>query len=832
MSGMSVAATQPETKRPKAAGYQPLVIVLVAVSTGIVADRLLGLPLAVWWTTAGVAWVTWIALWRCRRDRTACVVLLLSVAACAGLWHHMRWNLFAQDELGLFARRATQPACLEAIVLRGPQRLPAAQFNPMRIIPPLDRTRIEVKLVGIRDRARWRPASGRARLTVDGHLLGVYAGDRLRIFAQLSEPRPPQNPGDFNYAAYHRAGRRLSQLRSEYPDCVAMASRGHRLNPRRWIDHVRSAGRRLLRRYLDERRAELAATVLLGAREEIGTKRMQAFRETGTVHLLAISGLHVGIVAGALFLGLRLVLVPRHRAVLVVAAATVLYAVLTDARPPAIRATILVLMLCASTYLGRRAISFNSLAAAALVVLALNPADLFSTGVQLSFVAVAGLMWFAPGWLGSDSRRQTIDRLLTEHRGWPSRILRTSWRGVRYLILTSAMIWLVTLPLVMARFHVFAPAGVVLNTLLWLPMAFALVTGFGVLVFGWLLPPLAAVFGWCSNASLWLLESCVQTAREVPLGHFWVPGPADWWLVGFYGGLGALAAFPAIRPPRRWCLALVAGWVAIGFVPSTLGGHRDRLDCTFLSVGHGCAVVLELPSGHTMLYDASQFASPEYGARSVAECLWSRGTTHLDAVLLSHADADHYNMLPDLLERFSVGVIYVSPVMFQFESPSIVALHEAIQESGVPVREVFAGDRLQAGDECLIEVLHPPRRGLPESDNANSVVLAVECLGHRMLLPGDLETPGLDALLAEEPWDCDVLLAPHHGSRRSNPPGLSAWCAPEWVVISGSLNSYQPDTGATYRAAGARVLHSGEVGAVHVTIDATGVEVRGALEPH
>jgi len=831
MCGMSAAATQPETEPPRAAAYQPLVIVLVAASTGIMADRLLGLALAAWWTTAGVAWVAWIALWRRRRDRTACVLLLLSVAACAGLWHHLRWSLFAQDELGRYARPAAQPACVEAIAIKGPRRLPAPPYNAMRIIPPLDRTRIEVKLVGIRDGARWRPASGRARLTVDGHLLGVYAGDRLRIFAQLSAPRLPQNPGDFNYAAYHRTRRRLSQLRSEYPDCVTVVGRGHPLNPRRWIDHVRSAGRRLLRRYLDERRAELAATVLLGAREEIGTRRMQAFTETGTVHLLAISGLHVGIVAGALFLGLRLVLVPRSRAVLVVAAATVLYTVLTDARPPAIRATILVLMLCASTYLARRAIPFNSLAAAALVVLVLNPADLFGTGVQLSFIAVAGLMWFAPDWLGLASGQGTLDRLLLQSRPWPLRTLWVFWRGARYLMLASVMIWLVTLPLVMARFHVFTPVGVVLNTLLWLPMAFALVSGFGVLVFGWLLRPLGAVFGWCSNGSLWLLESCVQTARDVPLSHFWVPGPANWWLVGFYGGLGALAAFPAIRPPRRWCLALLAGWIAIGFMPAALRGHRDRLECTFLSVGHGCAVLIELPSGQTMLYDAGQFGSSEYGARSVAASLWSRGITHLDAVLLSHADADHYNMLADLLERFSVGVIYVSPVMFQFESPPIVALHRAIQESGVPVREVFAGDRLQAGDECLIEVLHPPRRGLPESDNANSIVLAIEYRGRRMLLPGDLETPGLDALLAEEPWDCDVLLAPHHGSRRSDPPGLSAWCTPEWVIISGSVNSYQPETAATYRAAGAQVLHTAEVGAVNVTIAPAGVEVKGTLKP-
>jgi len=604
------------------------------------------------------------------------------------------------------------------------------------------------------------------------------------------------------------------------------------LSPARWIEHARTAGHRLLQRHLDEQRAALAAAVLLGVREDVTSEQWEAFVETGTAHLLAISGLHVGIVAGAFFLGLRLLMVRRSRAVVIVAAATVLYAVLTDARPPAIRATILVLMMCTSTYLGRPQSAFNALAAAALVVLAINPTDLFSTGVHLSFVTVAGLMWFAPGWFATDPERDRLSRLLAEEHGWLWRTARVWWRSLRLLTLVGVLIWSLTLPLMTARFHVFAPVAMALNPILWIPMAFALVSGFGVLVFGWLVPPLGGVCGWCCDGSLWLLESCVEWAREVPGSHVWVPGPADWWVLGTYGGLAVLAAFPAIRPPRRWCLGLAALWIAVGFAPGALGSREGRLQCTFLSLGHGCSVVVELPSGQTMLYDAGQFASPESGARSVAACLWSRGITHLDAVVLSHADADHYNLLPELLERFSVGVVYVSPVMFEEESPALRALREALREGGAPVREIFANDRLQGGEGCGIEVLHPPRRGVLGGDNANSVVLAIEYRGRRILLPGDLESVGLAHLLAEEPWDCDVLLAPHHGSRRSDPPGLAAWCAPEWVIVSGSLNDYEPETEATYRAAGGAVLHTGRVGAVRVFVHEGGFQVASFLSPH
>ena len=205
--------------------------------------------------------------------------------------------------------------------------------------------------------------------------------------------------------------------------------------------------------------------------------------------------------------------------------------------------------------------------------------------------------------------------------------------------------------------------------------------------------------------------------------------------------------------------------------------------------------------------------------------------THLDAVVISHGDVDHYNALPGLLERFSVGVIYVSPMMWEEQTPAIMALRGAIRESGVPLRELRAGDRLPGGDGCLIEVLHPPRRGVLGRDNANSVVLDVQYRGHRILLPGDLEPPGLDDVVAEEPIDCDVLLVPHHGSRHSNPPGLAAWSTPEWVVISGSHRWDSGPIETTYRTAGSRVLHTADMGAVSVTIDASGMNVDRFLAP-
>ncbi len=148
------------------------------------------------------------------------------------------------------------------------------------------------------------------------------------------------------------------------------------------------------------------------------------------------------------------------------------------------------------------------------------------------------------------------------------------------------------------------------------------------------------------------------------------------------------------------------------------------------------------------------------------------------------------------------------------ESLALRTLHEAIHRAGVPIEVVHRGHAIPVGEGCQIRLLHPPAEGVPpkhkrdDRDNANSIVLAVDYAGRRMLLPGDLEKTGIDRLLAQSPLDCDVLLAPHHGSAHSNPTGFAGWSTPEWVVISGGHDA-APSVLAAYEARGAQRLAHG-----------------------
>ena len=483
-----------------------------------------------------------------------------------------------------------------------------------------------------------------------------------------------------------------------------------------------------------------------------------------------------------------------------------------------------------------RASAINLLAASALVVLALNPSELFRGGTQLSFLGVAVVVGCVqPVWLRPVP--DPLERMLETYMTWPELTQRWFLKHVKTLFLVSFLVWIFVAPLVLYHFNIITPSGFLISPVLWPFVAMALVAGLGVCTIGFVFPPAAWLMGKICGGCLFATESTVAWASQLSWGHAYAPGPPVWWLIVLYGAMGIVALVPQFQNSVKRLTALAALWVAIGFgVAAWHPRQSDGLHCSFLAVGHGTCVVLEFPSGQTMLYDAGSLGSPEGATNAISAFLWERGISHIDAVVISHADVDHYNALPGLLERFDVGVVYVSPLMFDpwANSGDLTApnfLKQTIVAANVPLREVWMNDRLRVADEAVnIEILHPPRFGVPGRDNANSLLVLVEYAGARILLPGDLESPGIESVMAEPPLDTDILLAPHHGSRFSDPPGFAAWCTPNWVVMSdGSSPDATSFSSTSYRTAGAEVLHTSQSGAVEFSVEPQGIAQRQFL---
>lgn len=811
------------------ARYQPLVVVFVATSVGITTDSLISSPFSLWLAVAVGCLLVWAAARRRLWRPLVTLILLIAIAGVGGAWHHAYWHLYPVDEIGLAARSDATPICVEAVARNTPRVRAAPPEDPMSTMEGRERSVLLVAVTQVRNGIHWQPATGVVQVTVPGHVDSVRAGDHLRIFGALTAASAPLNPGEFDFAKSQRQRRMLCRMSADAPECITVIERSAGWNPLTAIHSIRRRSNEILATHLPSEQAELASAILLGIREQIDSERIEMFMTTGTVHLLAISGLHVGMLASGFWIVTRLGWLPRRLTLCFAIGLFVSYALFTDAKPPVVRAAVLISVMCVARLLGRRAFAFNTLALAALILLVVNPTNLFQAGTQLSFLAVATL---------SCSRRisfwmsvpdDPLQRLISQSRPWPSRWLRKLSVFVWQLWVASAVIWIVALPLVMYRFHLVSPIAVILNPVLWVPMGVALFSGFAVLVFGWTIPPLAGTAGWICELSLSFIERSVLWAAEIPLGHAWVPAPPLWWVLMFYGVLAIGVSWPRFRLSFRWLIVLFAVWFAVGFAftvgPLARWGYcdHDRIDCTFIAVGHGTSVLIEFPDGRTMLYDGGSLGSSRFSVRPIAATLWAHKITHLDAIIISHADADHYNAIPGVLEQFSVGVVYVSPMMFREPTSALEALRDAIQQSGVPIRKLDAASRLKACEGVELEVLHPPGRGVRGSDNANSIVLKIKFEGQTILLPGDLETPGLEDVMAESPLDCEIVMAPHHGSLRSDPLGFSAWTTPEHVVISGGPGR---DIGAVrwaYEYGGAEVAHTAIDGAVRFEVTADGI---------
>jgi competence protein ComEC len=364
--------------------------------------------------------------------------------------------------------------------------------------------------------------------------------------------------------------------------------------------------------------------------------------------------------------------------------------------------------------------------------------------------------------------------------------------------------------------------GFVINVVLIPVLIVVLWSGYLLLVCVLVMPPLASAFAWCYDSGLAGLLTMIEFASRVPGGHAYTTGLPDWWLSIFYLAVAMMIWGGRAGTAARWVRHAIVAWSLIGVTLHFVSHQPSGLRCTFLAVGHGGAVLIEFPNGRTLLYDAGQMRDGPRARRVIQNALWDRGHSRVDALVVSHADADHFNAVPDLVRTVPIGALFFHPSFLDFDQPGVVAVADAAAGECVPMRFLWAGDRLLIDESVAVSVLHPPAgHGMPRFDNANSVVLRVAFAGRTILLTGDLDGAGLDHLLDHPPIDVDVMLSPHHGSPAANPPALAGWARPDFVVLSNGRSEVIPKMRDVY-VSSAGVLSTLESGAITFEISPDG----------
>lgn len=791
--------------------------VALAVIAGIIVDRHAGdLGTRGAWALLAMGLALLAVVVR-RWPRISRPAFLTALMALAAGWHHHRWSDLPPNDLARLVDETPRPAWLEGAFLRQPE------FHTPDRHDDTGYSQTVIAITAVRDGKSWRAVSGRARVTIAGNAAHLPAGTLLRAAGMLASIAGPTNPGEADFRDSLRSEGVRLRLSIGDLDSIQVVPDRPIWHGRRWLESARSWAHDRLTGQFPPRTAPLGAALLLGRRAAIDPEVHDQFLRTGTLHLLAISGMHLQVMSLALgtaclALGMR----PRSAAVAVLVA-TLGYAILVGPLPSAVRSASMTAIACIAILLGRPWRTANALALAALVNLAWDPTDLFDIGCQLSYLCVITLFWAVPPISRLLERRLSpLDQLERAFEpAWRSGLRRATEWIVQGLI-ASLVIWVVTLPLVVLRFHLISPIVVLLNIPL-VPLTSATLVLAGMtLALAAVWPPLGGPTAWAGGALLELTQRIVNWGVQQPWGHVFAPSPSPVIVLCLYGLFLSLVVLGTNwrGPRRRLALGAFGAWglvvPALALVPVPATPSPPEMEV--LNVGHGLAILVRSGTGRTMLYDCGKMRDPGVGRKRIAPALWAREVRRLDLVVLSHADSDHYNGLADVLDRFAVAEILVPPGFQGPEGSETARLLEMARARGARVREVMAQDQIDLGPELTATVLHPSNE-LPTdaTDNARSIVIDLARGGRHVLLTGDLEEDGLLMLALGPRRPIDVLLAPHHGGRLANPDWFYDWARPRLVVVS--QDRPPPDTNdplGFLGPAGVPCLRTWEQGAIRL----------------
>lgn len=653
------------------------------------------------------------------------------------------------------------------------------------------------------------PVTGRLQVRLNSGIDPGRYGDRVLVSGRLRSPQPARNPGGFDAHTYYGS-------RGVYALMSVRDARSYRVTRRNisftWQTGVIAPLRSSIDRSIDlTMRGDSAALlkgILLGARQQLPEDILDTFRTIGLAHILAVSGLHVGLITLVIHTLLSVLRLPRNIVVAGTLGVLVLYAFITNLTPSVIRATIMAALFLAGRQLDRQTDTVNILAVAAIVILLIWPSALFDLSFQLSFLATYAII------TGYPRMKELLPERISRSEKWWARWLRDG-------LLVSIAAQLGALPVVAGTFYQVSWMSAVANLFIG-PLVF-LNTTFGVLtaLTGPLAIEIARVFSAVNTLVLFAMIHLSKTFSGAPSALVDVPAPSTLFYASFYGASLLLLWKPDGSRARRTRHGLLVFCLLL-FGYNLLPDRSLRI--TVLDVGQGDAIFIACPNGRTLLVDGGA-RTPFYdaGARVIVPFMRAKGYRRVDTIIVTHPDLDHYGGLRAVVESVEVGEVLSSGVGSQ--SGSYRAWREAIDRHGIPYRAVVKGDTLSALGGVRGLFLHPDPLFLSgaakSSSNEVSVVLRLSFGVFSMLLTGDIEEKG-EAATVRRPsiLKSTVLKSPHHGSRSSSGTAFLNAVDPEAVAVSaGMYNAFghpSPEVIERYRRQEAEVFRTDEGGAVMI----------------
>ena len=536
-----------------------------------------------------------------------------------------------------------------------------------------------------------------------------------------------------------------------------------------WADRIRQQLTRFGWTVLEPRNARLLHGIIFGDSLGDGDEQFLInLQRTSTIHLLSVSGMHVGFVAVTLGFLLGLLRIPKRWRIGPLIAGVWFYIMMTGMDPPALRAGIMLMIILIGDILRARDIPLNRLSLAAIILLLITPFNLFDISFQLTFTATFGVSCLYP--------------VLVEYFPVKRKYLGLLWKA----LLVSLSAQLMIAPFLIHYFQMISWIAPLANIILLIPGEVVVIGGLAGEAIGNFQPWLGGLILVFINYLLNFIRSLINWLGAFPWAASWA-SPWPWpWFIGYYLGLTLL--LDALRPnflnqkKRRF----KAGPVLIGsllLINLIVWGvylvqlREDYLQVVFLDVGQGDAILVRSLKGKYALVDGGDEGR---GKRAILPYFRKNGVLQLERVFLTHYHKDHWGGLIEVLDRVPVESLLLPPGN---QTADCLRFQERIGSAKVSRRTVCPGMVFNMGEEARLEVLEVPEL---ESENNRSLVLIVVFGKIRLLLTGDLSFKGEELLLKKYPHRlrAALLKVGHHGSNYSSGLSFLSQVKPGLAMIS------------------------------------------------
>ena len=745
----------------------PLALLFFCSAAGIIANHCLRLALPVWFSVLLLFFLGTVTIAHRRQSWIFIAILMFLLGAI----NHSRSTERSPGHLANLAL-TDQPDSLMAVV-ESSETLANG------------RTKIRLRDISVK-RGEWRSYRKKMLLTIKSGKTGFIYGDRIRFQATLQQPGTKRNPGEFDYRRFLANHDIFLIVSLDSPASITAIDKP-RFSVRRLADRTKTGIEQIIDRSVYGEQNAILKALIVGVRGEISDETERAFIDSGVIHVLAVSGLHVGYVTLVFMIIFGFLRFPYKTRVLLTIAGLCFYALLVDLKPSVVRAVIMASLILFARAFEKDSNTYNTLAGAALVQTIFAPLQIFDIGFQLSFIAVFSIVYiytrlrqFLP---------EKIAQMMVENQ-----ILR--WFLQALLVSLAALLG--TIPITVYYFQRI-PIISLLANLIVIPLVGLIgALGFAQVILGSWLSSVNIAYGEVQMILIAGLKKVIQYCSQFPLAWLQTAQITLFTLALAY--ILIYLILNAEKRRQRFALLVVILLIANVRIWSTALG-TPKLRTTFLDVGQGDAIFIELPDGGNMLIDCGDRSFRwDAGEKIVAPYLQRRGIRKIDYLVLTHPHSDHIGGAPYLLEHFDVGELWETAI--EGQSAIYRQIHYLADSLHIPVKTMYAGSFLSLAGNTAIRILHPSEAfiGLhPGGYNDYSLVIKMTHGDIDWLFTGDTEAFAEHYIAG---WgnflNSEILKVPHHGSATSSTLEFLDHVHPEYALISvGARNRFRHPSSRT-----------------------------------